>query len=65
MSHGPEYILFRAAEVASPALKSFAETGRSDLIDQGAQVCVCVCVCVGVCVWVRGLRGRGRDKEGD
>lgn len=37
MSHSPEYILFRAGEVASPALKSFAETGRSDLIDQGAQ----------------------------
>ncbi|XP_050690641.1 spondin-1-like isoform X3 [Eriocheir sinensis] len=37
MSHGPQYVLFHAGEPASPALKSFAETGRSDLIDQGAQ----------------------------
>ncbi|KAK8741129.1 hypothetical protein OTU49_002509, partial [Cherax quadricarinatus] len=37
LSHDKNYVLFRAGEVADNALKTFAETGRSDLIDQHAQ----------------------------
>ncbi|XP_042211697.1 uncharacterized protein LOC121859092 isoform X2 [Homarus americanus] len=37
MSHDRSYVLFRAGEVADPAVKTFSETGRSDLIDQQAQ----------------------------
>lgn len=38
MSHGRPYVLFRAGEVADTAIKSFSETGRSDLIEQNAQL---------------------------
>lgn len=38
MSHGRQYVLFRAGEVADAAIKTFAETGRSDLIEQNAQL---------------------------
>lgn len=37
MSHDQRYVLFRAGEVADTAVKTFVETGRSDLIDQHAQ----------------------------
>ncbi|XP_071537523.1 uncharacterized protein [Panulirus ornatus] len=43
MSHDQRYVLFRAGEVADTAVKTFVETGRSDLIDQHAQVGAPLC----------------------
>ncbi|XP_069172559.1 spondin-2 isoform X2 [Procambarus clarkii] len=37
LSHDRGFVLFRAGEIADEGIKSFAETGRSDLIDQRAQ----------------------------
>ncbi|XP_042888720.1 uncharacterized protein LOC122264087 [Penaeus japonicus] len=37
ISHGKDFVLFRAGESASPEVKTFAETGRSDGFDKYGQ----------------------------
>ena len=36
MSHTPEHVLFRTGQTASPGLMQFAETGKTDRLEDSA-----------------------------